>query len=210
MFRRLILASLMLLPLPALAQPQQQDGSFNLVNRSGQVINEIYASPVTDQNWGQDRLGRNVLANGRNFAVRMRQGAGCRTDIRVVYADSRAEERRDVDTCQNNEVVFGAATAAPGGSGKPGSAQTGATGNPSFNLVNAGSRVVRELYATPTSQTDWGSDLLGSEVVAAGARFAVRLVEGPCNYDIRVVWADGEPEERRNVDLCNVADVTFR
>ena len=215
MLRRVLTACLLGLPLlmPAAARAQN-DGSFNLVNRSGQIIREVYASPVTQQTWGDDRLGNNVLAAGRSLAVRMPPGSGCQTDIRVVFADSRAEERRDVNTCQMNEVVFGAAAQGgppPAQGGKPGAgAAQGQTGNPSFNLVNNGARVVRELYATPVSQGDWGADLLGAEVVGAGARFAVRLREGPCDYDIRVVWADGQAEERRAVNLCSVADVVFQ
>jgi hypothetical protein len=70
MFRRflgaLALCLLGLSAAPALAQ--QGDPSFNLVNRSGRLIFEAYASLATDQDWGPDRLGDNALPNGRSFA----------------------------------------------------------------------------------------------------------------------------------------------
>ncbi|MFT8245378.1 hypothetical protein [Roseomonas sp. BN140053] len=213
MMRRLLFG-LLLLAAPALARPAaaQDDPSFNLVNRSGQTIREIYASSARDQSWGRDRLGADVLPNGRSFPVRLPASSGCQTDIRVVFQDSRAEERRAVNTCNTTDVVFGAGQGGSASGGKPGASggSQATTGNPSFNLVNAGTRVLQELYATPTSQEDWGADQLGDATVPPGGRFPVRFHVGPCRYDIRVVWEGGQSEERRDVDLCSVADVTFR
>jgi len=84
-----------------------------------------------------------------------------------------------------------------------------ARGNPSFWLVNASRRTIRELYASPSSQQNWGPDRLGTGVVGGGDRFAVRLPEGDCIYDVRVVWADGRPEDRRRLNLCDVIELVF-
>lgn len=201
------LVGLTAVPAPAVAQ----DGSFTVVNRSGRTVRELYASPSTERNWGRDRLGENVLPDGRTFAVRMPPGAGCRTDLRAVFEDGGADERRGIDTCADTDVVLGQGGGAPRAPrGKPGAGAPQTTGNPSFNLRNAGRRTVRELYASPTSQTDWGRDRLGDQVVGPGASFAIRLPEGPCRYDVRVVWDDDQDEERRDLDLCGVADLSFR
>jgi len=127
-----LLAVLGLLPGMAAAQG---DPSFNLLNRSGQTIREIYVSAVTDTNWGRDLLGQDVLADGRTFAVRIAPSAGCRHDVRVVYADGRPEERRDVNTCTITNMGFGTAPAPQ-------------AANPSFNLVNHGRQPVREVYVS--------------------------------------------------------------
>ncbi len=211
---RLLLA-LPMLPAILLAAPAPaaaQDGSFAVVNRSGRTVRELYASPATQQSWGRDRLGEDVLPDGRTFAVRMPSGSGCRTDLRVVFEGGGNDERRDLDTCATREVVLGQGGGRAQGAarGKPGSGAAQTTGNPSFNLRNAGGRTVRELYASPTTQSDWGRDRLGEQVVAPGASFAIRLPEGPCRYDVRVVWEDDQDEERRDLDLCGVADLSFR
>jgi hypothetical protein len=208
--RRLFLAMFLLAGV-APAAHAQDDPSFNLVNRSGRTINEIYASPVTQQQWGRDQLGTGVLPAGRSFAVRLDPRGGCRTDIMVVYAGGEREERRDVDTCRTTDVVFPATAAqAPPTGGKQGTERSAAaTGNPSFNLINRGTRTIQEFYASPASQSTWGPDRLGAGVLPAGDTFPVRLPVGECAYDLRVVWADGESEERRNVNTCDVADVSF-
>jgi len=187
---------------------QNSDPSFNIVNRSGRTIQELYVSSAQVNSWGQDLLGQNVLDNGRSFPVRL-PGGQCVNDIRVVYQGGQSEERRAVDTCPLSEVVFGRGGQPPGGSGKGGSTTAGQTGNPSFNLVNRTRKTIQVLRASPSSQSNWGDDRLGDAVVAPGGTFAIRLPAGECNYDIRVEYDDRSAEERRAVDLCSVANVTF-
>ncbi|MCQ4158480.1 hypothetical protein NON00_00875 [Roseomonas sp. GC11] len=197
---------------PALAQPApaDMDGSFNLRNLSGRAIERLYASPVRARAWGENRLGPDGLAEGGETAVRMPPRGGCRTDLRLVFADGLTEEKRDIDTCRDRDVVIGTpartGTLAEGSDGR----RTAPQGDPSFDLVNEGTRPIRELYASPTTNDDWGEDRLGEEVVEAGDRMFIRLPEGPCAYDIRIVWGNGRAEERRNINLCTTSELTFR
>ena len=202
--------------LGAAAQAQTGDPSFNLVNRSNRTIYEAYASPASDSNWGQDRLGQNVIPAGRSFVVRLPQG-DCIYDVRVVYerAGGPAEERRNINLCNLTELAFDGsrAQAQQQGGQRPQQQQqrpqqAGPTGNPSFNLVNQGRATVMEVYASPTTDQNWGPDRLGADTVAPGAVYPVRLPEGPCMYDIRFVYDSGQPQERRNVNLCEITNVT--
>jgi hypothetical protein len=217
LLRRLFLAAAAfgLSALPALAQ--STDPSFNLVNRSGQTIMEAYASPASDSNWGVDRLGRDVIPNGRSYAIRLPAGE-CVYDIRVVYQDRRAEERRGVNTCQLTDVVFGqgGGAAQPGGGGQPGGGQPGGgglstnpQGNPSFNLVNNTGRTIRELYASLSSDSNWGEDRLGQDMVQTGRTYPIRLPQGDCIYDVRIVLDNNQAQERRRLNLCEVTNLTF-
>lgn len=204
--------------LGAAAQAQTGDPSFNLVNRSNRTIYEAYASPSSDSNWGQDRLGQNVIPAGRSFVLRLPQGE-CIYDVRVVYerAGGPAEERRNINLCNLTELAFDGSRAQAqqqGGQRPPQQQQqqrpqqAGPTGNPSFNLVNQGRATVMEVYASLTTDQNWGPDRLGADTVAPGAVYPVRLPEGPCMYDIRFVYDNGQPQERRNVNLCEVTNIT--
>lgn len=82
---------------PVLAQ--SNDPSFRVNNRTRAAVNEIYVSSANDSAWGADRLGANVLSPGQSFIVRLPQ-AQCINDIRIVFANGQAHERRRVDTCQ--------------------------------------------------------------------------------------------------------------
>jgi hypothetical protein len=199
--------AILLLPLLAMAMPAaaQGDPSFNLVNRSGQPINEIYVSPVTEQFWGRDLLGAEVLADGRAFPVRLAPQAGCRHDVRVVYADGRAEQRRDQNTCAIAEMVFGAA--APPRTATP---PQGQGSNPSFNLVNHGRTAIREIYVSSARETNWGTDRLGTNTLPPGRHLEVRLPLNDCVNDVRIVWSDGRREDRRQVDTCRLVNLVFQ
>lgn len=73
--------------------------SFNFVNAAGRPIRELYVSLTTDSNWGPDRLGPNTLAAGSRIPLSLPANVTCTVDMRVVYMDGSAQERRSVDTC---------------------------------------------------------------------------------------------------------------
>jgi hypothetical protein len=187
----------------------QSDPSFNLVNRSGQAIREIYVSPTSEDHWGRDWLGSGDLAHGRSLPVRIAPAAGCQHDIRVVYADTRSEERRNVNTCGVVQVVFGTAPAPAAPTPAPAPAAGAGSRNPSFNLANQGRTAIREVYVSSARDTNWGSQRL-PRPMQPGEHLAVRLVENDCVNDIRVIWADGRTEDRRGVDTCRLINMIFQ
>lgn len=188
---------------PAASQPA--DPSFRVVNRTSDVVEEIYASPSTQQNWGQDRLGAEVVQPGASHIVRLPVDGNCVYDIRFVYRGGRSEERRNVNTCNLTDVVLGA-----GAQAAPPAAPQEPQRNPSFNLVNQSGRVIEQFYASPSSQTEWGPDRLGNDTVLPGSRFAVSLPLGNCQYDVRIVWRGGDAQERRNLNTCEMVDYVVR
>jgi hypothetical protein len=207
-----LLGGLLLLCCAAMASPAQaqRDPSFNLVNRSGQPIREIYVSPSEDRYWGHDLLEADMLPDGGSFPLRIEPSAGCLQDVRVVYVDGRPEERRRQDTCRIVQMVFGAGAApAPGVRARPGAGAQAST-NPSFNLVNHGGAVIREVYVSSVQLNDWGEDRLGQQVLPPGRHLAVRLPSGDCVNDVRIVWIDGRSEERRRIDTCGLVNLVFR
>ena len=58
-----------------------------------------------------------------------------------------------------------------------------------------------------TGNDDWGDDKLGNDTIASGATRVIRLPAGPCTWDVRIVWANGEASEKRRVNLCAITDL---
>ena len=81
------------------------DPSFRLVNRDPAAMHEIYVSPTGRREWGADRLGQDVLIPGRFARIALPPGQ-CLNDVRVVFADGRAVERRRVDTCSLSALAL--------------------------------------------------------------------------------------------------------
>ena len=84
----------------------QGNPSFVFVNSTGTTIREIYVSMSTQNNWGADRLGANMLNPGQQANIDLPQGMGCNTDIRVVYMNGASQERRGVETCSITNLTW--------------------------------------------------------------------------------------------------------
>ena len=212
---RLVLALIAtFLAVPAIAQNNANipNPSFILSNRGNQAINELYATPAGVDRWGRDRLGQNSLSPGQTFPVRLPADGNCIYDIRVVYADGKPEERRRLNTCQTETIVFpggrpAGSTTTQGNSGQTNPGAGTATDDPSFRLVNRSRSEVNQVYVSLPTQENWGRDRLGDDTVAAGGTRVIRLPTGECTYDVRVVFANGEATEKRRLNLCAITDL---
>ena len=68
-----------------------------LANQSGRAIQQVFISAADAPAWGDDLLGR-AISVGEHGMVTWR--GGCTVDIRVVFENRAAEERRGIDLCQ--------------------------------------------------------------------------------------------------------------
>jgi hypothetical protein len=85
---------------PALAQGC--DTSIQVANTSGVQVDELYFNPSSNNNWGPDRLGENVLPSGRSRSYRPNVGGAF--DFRIVWSGGRASEIRGVDICTISRI----------------------------------------------------------------------------------------------------------
>jgi hypothetical protein len=81
-----------------------------------------------------------------------------------------------------------------------------------FQFINNSNVTIIELYVSPSGESDWGDDILGSGTLEPGGSGTVhfnRFSAGNCLYDIRVVAEDGSSSELYQVDLCSTDTVTY-
>jgi hypothetical protein len=83
------------------------------------------------------------------------------------------------------------------------------TARQNFSVVNATGHIVATLNVSPTSESEWGPDILGQDVLQPGQTAAVVFdrAETQCNYDVRATYDDGDTTDMRNVNLCQVGTV---
>jgi hypothetical protein len=72
------------------------------VNATTRDITEIYISAGSASDWGDDKLGDDKLPKGERFNATFK--GDCAQDVRVVYENKAAEERRGVDLCKNVQL----------------------------------------------------------------------------------------------------------
>ena len=189
----------------AYAQQSGQNASFNLVNKSALTIKELFATPAGMDNWGKNRLDGRTIAAGGSFAVRLPANGNCRYDIRVVTGDGRTEDRRGVDTCKMDDVVF-----AGGGNGTSSPATRA-----NLKLINNGASPIAEFYARRPGASDWGANRLATgdtkAAIAPSAALAVPItLDGNCAFDLRVVFENRQSREKRAADLCRTTELPVK
>jgi hypothetical protein len=182
----------LVLPGVALAQTAAPNPSFNLVNRSSAAITEFFATPAGRANWGRDRLDGKGLAPGAKAAVRLLADGNCLYDLRAVFADGRAEEKRDLNTCQAEDVAMG---------------EAGPAAAKGFRLFNRGTAAITEIAARPLGVDKWVTNHLSAGPIPPGGerRFALPP-GGQCVFDLRVIFEDGKQREKHGADLCKSPD----
>ncbi len=87
---------------PTLSAPGKaaDDPSFRLVNRGAQPVVEAFATPAGLGNWGENRLRGTPLAPATDRMVHVPRQGTCLFDLRVVFADHTAREKRRADLCR--------------------------------------------------------------------------------------------------------------
>jgi hypothetical protein len=67
------------------------------------------------------------------------------------------------------------------------------------------------LYSTNSGQADWGSDILGADVIASGESVVVDFDDGTdaCLFDVKARFADGDEMQLRQINVCRATDITF-
>jgi hypothetical protein len=197
--------------IPSAAQAQNR---FWLVNDTGRTIMEAFVSSSRVSGWGPDILGAGVLPPGQRVWVTPNFG-DCLLDVRVTYQGGGEETRMQVNACNLSNIVYGRGGAGAGatiGGGAGAAISPGRqVANPSFVLTNGTGATIREVYVSLSSESNWGGDRLGANVLQPGGRLQVSLpAVGVCTVDMRIVYMNGASQERRRVETCSVAEFVWR
>lgn len=84
---------------------------FILVNQSTEPVFKVFISPLQSTGWGTDILGEEVLMPGYEQPFDAGAARGCSYDVRVEYRSKRAEEKRSLNLCQLDRIIFNGSTA---------------------------------------------------------------------------------------------------
>jgi hypothetical protein len=91
---------------PASAQDAKQD--FQLVNKTGYELKALYVSPSKSDDWGDDILGQDVLADSQVVNVHFSPKAHtCKWDLKVTYTDDNSNAVwGDIDLCTVEKITI--------------------------------------------------------------------------------------------------------
>lgn len=80
-----------------------------------------------------------------------------------------------------------------------------------FTLVNRTGYQIDQVYVGPVSSSNWGKDVMGKAAIEDGQQANITFSgrTNVCQWDLKVVYEDGDESEFRDVNLCNVSKVTL-
>ncbi|MGE4278320.1 MAG: hypothetical protein AB7G62_01955 [Magnetospirillum sp.] len=100
----LVAAGMVLLSGSVLAAGKQD---FDLVNKTGYPIEEVYVAPSSSDDWQEDVLGEDVLESGKTVHIRFnRSTKTCKWDLKVVYTDKETAEWDEFDLCETSKIII--------------------------------------------------------------------------------------------------------
>ncbi|GAC1391474.1 MAG: hypothetical protein NVSMB31_08920 [Vulcanimicrobiaceae bacterium] len=80
---------------------------FWVYNKGDEPIHYLYVSHISEDKWGDDVLGEDVLMPGERVKVKFSDDSDvCHYDVRVEYKDKHSDEDRDVDLCDTASISF--------------------------------------------------------------------------------------------------------
>lgn len=189
---------------PAMAAPSRARApppGIMIANWSPRAIREIYVSPSSADDWGRERLEGRQVAAGDD--IWLGYGGACRADVRVVFDNEGAEERRGLDLCRHDFIGI-----------RPGwttSDDLAGAIPPGLVLIrNRSGRTIARLYLFD-EEAGKGSDRLGPEMLPDGLDIDVLLPRaGRCDFALEAVFL-GDREETRysGIDLCRAHEITI-
>lgn len=81
------------------------DEELTIVNRTGYEIAQVHIAPNSTDEWEEDVLGSDVLANGETLVVDMSRSVDtCNWDVMVVYSDEETTYWRGLDFCEMSRI----------------------------------------------------------------------------------------------------------
>ena len=188
---------------------QQNRTAITVVNSTGYTGWYLYISPNSDENWGPDRLGSDVLLSGRSVTLQdIPASANNRYDLRLVDSDDDSYTRWNVQILPNQTVEFTFSDIDSG------SRETLISYNgPPVTIVNNTGYTVYFLYISPATSDSWGEDRLASDqVLYSGQTVSVNLPQ-PLSvtnkYDIMLEDSDGDTYSKYNVTVTANGRIVF-
>ena len=166
-------------------------GTVTIVNDTGGWdIWYVYISPSTDDSWGDDWLGSDILYDGDSVEFNVYDGV---YDIRLVDEDDDEYIRYGVEVYGDYEWWvtlddLGEADFSYSGYDDGGTVY----GDAPVTIFNdTGGYDIWYVYCNPSSYSNWGDDRLGSEILYSGNEFTF-WVDGGDYYDIQCVDEDDD------------------
>lgn len=83
--------------------------------------------------------------------------------------------------------------------------------NLDFTLVNKTGLDINEVCLSPTSDSEWGEDVMGKDILKSGEKVDITFssAETDCNWDLKIVDEDDDDIIWTKLNLCTANEITL-
>lgn len=149
---------------PPTATPRLKGSGLEIINDTDQDIWYLYVSPTDHDEWGDDRLGGDIIPAGGSYTVTGIPNGEYDVQARDAYDDS-------IQTTWSLEIT--------------GDTVWWVTARSVLEIMNSSANEIGMLYLSPVESETWGWDILAGDIIEVYGSYFVHDVE-PGYYDIRV------------------------
>jgi hypothetical protein len=101
-----LISALAVMAAPPLSSAQQSKQDFTLYNKTGMSITEMYVSPASKDDWGEDILGVDTLPNGDDTTIHFSPKERAATwDIKLVDENGKDHIRYNFNLLNVSEIT---------------------------------------------------------------------------------------------------------
>lgn len=188
--------------------------NITVINKTGYDIYYLKISPVDNDDWGEDWLGEEILADGGilSFDLSGRGWEGlCEFDIKAMDEEDDTYIQWGLNLCDRSKVILTMDDYVVPEEEVSSGPETDCGAPQDVTIVNGTGYEIWYVYVSPADADSWGKDRLGDDVVPAGDSFLVCLpgYDETCIFDIRVEDSEGDSYIKLDVDLCALESLEF-
>src|SRR5262245_17484956 len=100
------LVALLAVLAPDAASAQRYDRRMVIINETGRILQEFYATNSGTKAWGRDHLGQSVIQPGGRYVIDFNDGTGyCVFDFRAVLDNGIPIERYRINVCTESTWI---------------------------------------------------------------------------------------------------------
>ena len=148
--------------------PESSGAALLITNDSDTSVSYVYISPADSDEWGEDKLGGDVIGTGESYLI---------TDIPAGTYDLKAEDEDEEVIEFTWEVVL------------DGNVTWTISGLSAIEVSNDSDDAITYLFISPVESTTWGDDVLGQDVIEPGASYWLKGLERG-SYDMKAADSD--------------------
>jgi hypothetical protein len=91
------------------------------------------------------------------------------------------------------------------------STTTYSSANRNVSIVNASGMTITNFYGSNAGSSSWEEDILGTSTLSSGSAVNINFNDGSgyCDFDFKVVFADGSVGIENGIDVCTISTYTI-